>query len=132
MISADAVLFPTRRIDDPKWFPAGPPAAARGREAFTREQRVHHVPGVPSPRWQASPAPEVWLSSVVWEGSDAPPVEWFTSAASAFLEKAYARLEGPPICGRQLPPTRSAGDWHPARPAASPPLARSSPRSSSS
>ena len=106
MISADAVLFPTRRIDDPKWFPAGPPEGARPvePEAFTREQRVHPVPGVPSPRWQASPAPEVWLSSVVWEGSDAPPVEWFTSAASAFLEKAYARLEGrQPICGRQLP-----------------------------
>ena len=106
MISADAVLYPTRRIDDPKWFPAGPPEGARPvePEAFTREQRVHPVPGVPSPRWQASPAPEVWLSSVVWEGSDAPPVEWFTSAASAFLEKAYARLEGrQPICGRQLP-----------------------------
>ena len=106
MISADAVLYPTRRIDDPKWFPAGPPEGARPvePEAFTREQRVHPVPGVPSPRWQASPAPEVWLSSVIWEGSDAPPVEWFTSAASAFLEKAYARLEGrQPICGRQLP-----------------------------
>jgi hypothetical protein len=102
MISADAVLYPTWRIDDPKWFPSGPPDGARSvdRALFTATERVHMAPGTPPG------APQAWLSWLGWEGEGTPPVDFFTDAADAFIRRASDNLASSgrgPICSRQLP-----------------------------
>ena len=103
LISADAVLYPTRKIDNPKWFPDGPPAGARAVDygRFTNEKRVLLAPGT------LPDDPEVWLSWSYWDPyRGTPPIEWFTTAAESFLTQAHARLveQGrAPLCERQLP-----------------------------
>ena len=100
-IMADAVLYPTRRASNPKWFPDGLPDSVRGVEIsrFSKDSRVHPVLGTPYG------TPEVWLSWVLWEDGSEPPIEWYTRAAEQFLHAAYRRVcqRGPPICERELP-----------------------------
>ena len=102
MMHADAVLVPTRRIDNEQWFPDGPPPGARGvdRGLFTADARVQPAPGTPPD------APEVWLGWVLWEGEGAAPIEWFVSAAEQFVRRAFERFRAhgrAPLSERQLP-----------------------------
>ena len=97
-IFADDVLFPTRNLSHPVWFPDGPPEGAVPIDSsqFNTENRVHRVEG--------TSAPNVWLSYVSWDGEDdSAPVEWFLEAAEQFLEQAAAprRERG---CGGRLFP----------------------------
>ena len=104
MITADALLVPTKTIRERKWFPNGPPEGAQDvdPEAFTLDDRVNVVPGTGGSRT----APEVWLGWMYWDGDGTPSVEWFVSAAQQFLARAFASFEARgtrPLAGRQLP-----------------------------
>ena len=106
-LSADALLVPTRNLNNAKWFRDGPPTGAvqPPRNAFTPAQRVIRVDGV------SSTAPPVWLGHLdgrfaprerCVDGDD-PELSWFLEAASQFLHNAHADLlsrELPPRCGR--------------------------------
>ena len=100
-VMADAVLFPTRTVADTAWFPKGPPAGARAkkRKAFTFEQRVHRVRGLPSSE------PSIYLGWLYWEGQEEPPLGWFVDAAEQFLHAAHRHVQkrGDALCGRELP-----------------------------
>lgn len=94
-ISADAVLMPTRNLNNKKWFPDGPPSGARGppRETFTPSLRVQKA------RTGGPTAPNLWLGHL--DGRFAPAdwldaetggarLEWFLQAAEQFLHAAHA------------------------------------------
>ena len=106
-LSADALLVPTRNLNNKKWFPSGPPDGALQppREDFTADRRVIRVEGT------SSTAPPVWLSLLDGRfapeerkiDGDAPELAWFLEAAEQFLAEAHADLrerELPPRCGR--------------------------------
>lgn len=105
---ADAVLYPTRLVNDTKWFPDGLPAGqgAIDQDAFTPEQRVQRVQHVPGSRQVRR---DIWLGHVdgrsapVEPGSDRASLTWFLDAASHFLMSAHAVLverASPPLGGR--------------------------------
>ena len=101
-LSADATLYPTRAIDDTKWFPNGPPEGAESIDPalFTPDRRVIMTKGT------SSLTPTAWLSDLIWDGEGTPPIEWFTEAAEAYLSLAYShctREGASPLCSRQLP-----------------------------
>ena len=109
-ICADAVLIPTRNLNNKQWFPNGPPpgAVAPDRHAFTSERRVIDVMTAQTKR------PQLWLGHL--DGRYAPPelrddvlgrprLEWFLEAAEQFLLGAHDDLllkrPRPPRNGRQ-------------------------------
>ena len=109
-INVDAVLIPTRNLNNKQWFPSGPPpgATAPGRDAFTSERRVMNVMAS-----AARPgATQLWLAHL--DGREAPPelrddvlgrprLEWFLTAAEQFLHFAHddiVRNQRPPRNGR--------------------------------
>ena len=109
-ICADAVLIPTRNLNNRQWFPKGPPpgAVAPDRHAFTTERRVIDVMTAQTTR------PQLWLGHL--DGRYAPPelrddvlgrpnLEWFLEAAEQFLQGAHDDLllnrARPPRNGRQ-------------------------------
>ena len=109
-ICADAVLIPTRNLNNKQWFPRGPPpgAVAPDRHAFTTERRVIDVMTAQTTR------PQLWLGHL--DGRYAPPelrddvlgrpnLEWFLEAAEQFLQGAHDDLllnrARPPRNGRQ-------------------------------
>ena len=109
-ICADAVLIPTRNLNNKQWFPNGPPpgAVAPDRHAFTTERRVIDVMTAQTTR------PQLWLGHL--DGRYAPPelrddvlgrpnLEWFLEAAEQFLQGAHDDLllnrARPPRNGRQ-------------------------------
>ena len=109
-ICADAVLIPTRNLNNKQWFPNGPPpgAVAPDRHAFTSERRGIDVMTAQTKR------PQLWLGHL--DGRYAPPelrddvlgrprLEWFLEAAEQFLLGAHDDLllkrPRPPRNGRQ-------------------------------
>ena len=109
-ICADAVLIPTRNLNNKQWFANGPPqgAVAPDRHAFTSERRVIDVMTAQTTR------PQLWLGHL--DGRYAPPelrddvlgrprLEWFLEAAEQFLLGAHddllLRRARPPRNGRQ-------------------------------
>jgi len=104
-LMADAVLFPTRSLRNPEWFPDGPPfldASLDDVSAFT----FTTVDRVRCARPTADGTPAVWLGWSLWEFEGEPPIEWFVTAAEQFLHRAYAAAvasPASPVCGRQLP-----------------------------
>lgn len=115
-LSADAVLYPTRNLNNPEWFPEGPPAHAwaPARDDFTSVRRViksRNGEGVA----QSSPevcGPAIWLGHLDgrFASADAcdartgrPRVQWYLDAAQQFLTAAYSDLTtaaAPPRNGR--------------------------------
>ena len=102
-IVADAVLFPTRNIANPRWFPDGAPSGAEPipRSRFTHTDRVHRVVGTPDTE------PAIWLGWLWWEADGDAEFGWFLAAAEQFLQRAHADIGDRPdatsLCGRYLP-----------------------------
>lgn len=97
-LSSDALLVPTRNLNNRKWFPSGPleGAVQPERSAFTPACRVFRVEGGAADRGRST-----WLGHLDGRfapmdrrrgGDDAPELAWFLEAASQFLSKAYADL----------------------------------------
>lgn len=127
-LSADAVLVPTRNLNNRKWFPSGPPVEAiqPPPEAFTPDRRVIRVDVATNSRVTASSrpsgsgsatsphslAPSIWLGHLDGrfapderrlEPKAPPELSWFLEAASQFLDSAHNDLltrQVPPRCGR--------------------------------
>ncbi|KAL1510512.1 hypothetical protein AB1Y20_006816 [Prymnesium parvum] len=106
--AADAVLMPTRSLNNPKWFPDGPPPGASGptRSYFASSRRVVKVS-----RSLPFQGPDIWLGHL--DGRDAPSdacdfsgrprLQWFMEAARQFVYSALADLRSrpqPPRYGR--------------------------------
>ena len=100
-LSADAVLMPTRNLNNRKWFPDGPPpdATAPPRDAFTPSRRVIKArASVDGSGPSAGPA--IWLGHL--DGRFAPTqacdvsgrtlLAWFLEAAEQYLRAAHADL----------------------------------------
>jgi len=120
-ICADAVLVPTRNLNNPQWFPDGPPPGAvqPDRDDFTPTRRVRRVEfaddthALPSAADAAASAEsqQIWLSHLDGRGAPAeqrddamgrPTIEWFLGAAEQFLAAAHDELRARPPChGRQ-------------------------------
>ncbi len=111
-LSSDALLVPTRNLNNRKWFPDGPPAGTEQppREAFTPSNRVLRACGGDAERGRAT-----WLGHL--DGRFAPPdrcevaggrpeLPWFLEAASQFLSAAHADLRR-----RRVPP-RNGRAYH--------------------
>lgn len=107
-LSSDALLVPTRNLNNRKWFPHGPPAGAAQppREMFTPARRVMRVIGGSVDAGRA-----VWLGHLDGRfapydrrhAGDAPELAWFLEAAGQFLRRSHAdllRRGTPPRCGR--------------------------------
>lgn len=97
-LSSDALLVPTRNLNNRKWFPAGPPEGATQpeRDAFKPDRRVFRVEGGAAERGRAT-----WLGHLDGrfappdrrrDCDDAPELSWFLEAASQFLSCAHADL----------------------------------------
>ena len=96
-LSADAVLVPTRNLNNRKWFPDGPPAntTAPPRDAFTPSRRViktrDNVDGS-----GPSAGPAIWLGhldgrfapTTACDDSGRPRLAWFLEAAEQYLRAA--------------------------------------------
>lgn len=108
-LSADALLVPTRNLNNRKWFPCGPPddAVQPPREAFTPSRRVILVQSRAT-----HPGPAVWLGHLDSRFAPAerlsapaggPELSWFLEAAWQFLRAAHKDLRTraiAPRCGR--------------------------------
>ena len=106
-LSSDAILLPTRNVNNRAWFPRGPPEGAEPpeREAFTPTERVIRLEGGASERGRL-----IWLGHL--DGRFVPPersrdgapeLTWFLEAASQFLNRAHGELMArgtAPRCGR--------------------------------
>jgi len=87
-ISADAVLYPTRRFSNEHWFPEGAPEGAQeiALEDFTEENRVLPVEGISEDQRR------LWLGYVA-KGQGVRPISWYLKAASQFLIEASNDLK---------------------------------------
>ena len=102
-LSADALLVPTRNLQNRNWFPDGPPAGAvqPARDAFTPEDRV--LPVDNGAVWLGHLDGRFAPSDRMIVGTDRPELAWYLEAAVQFVTRAHAELaarQTAPLGGR--------------------------------